>query len=214
MSRLAKVALFAVSGCVLTGLACGLGLSRQTLPDPLPHVIPFKDAPIATRLRKKIEAAAKTSNLNVATLDEVAAIGDETDRAGLVVGTSKINVDYVSSFTSRGFVNFVPVTRAVTTARDVAVNTFTEADADGRVASVEMMGVASPRIARVVIDLTDSSKIEVPLVIAGRLRYSYFTYVSTNRIHFPIKVRGYDIRNRLLSVRDITEAVKPPLSTQ
>jgi hypothetical protein len=205
-----KKLLVVAFGCSLTGTVYAIALSKGVSADATSHVIPAKDAPIPPVLMKLITINAKYEGVKIATLQEVAGTGEEEDRAGLILGTDDQGRDYVSSFTALNFVGFTPVIDVVAAGRDVAVNTASAPDSHGQVGEVMALGIASPRVARVMIDLTNGETREVALVVAGRSKCSFFTYVSTDSASFPTIVHGYGANGKELIIRDISVAGKPP----
>jgi hypothetical protein len=184
--------------------------SRYGSSNSTSHILPAADAPISPGLKRDLIVNARHAGVRLTTLKEVAGIGGISSRIGILVGSDAKGRDYLSPFTTKSFVAFTPVSDAVSNSRPFALVTTSEPDNDGRVGKVNVLGVASPRIERVVLDLASGKRFEITLVIAGRLKYSYFSYTCTEKGGFPTIVHGYGAGRSEVTTRDLSWASKPP----
>jgi hypothetical protein len=155
-----------------------------------------------------IDASARRVGASPGDLVEVRPQGDASARAGLVVGHNASG-DVVSLFTSYSFTSFSSPS-VLLRGRSIAAYASIQPGPDGDTGHVQLGGVASPVVVRVVLDLADGSTLDAQLVHAGRGPCTFFTYATDSKRTFPVAVHAYDRRGAEIDSYDLRADIAGP----
>jgi len=181
--------------------ASGLGAS---------DVRPLSDSPVPEDMKQGLVAAAKTAGVEENALQEVAGVGGEDARSGIVVAPHG-DTDVVAFYSRTGFTNFVSVADVVGKAEGgLLITSSTQAGPDGEPGSVQVRGVAAPSIERATVTLIDGRSVDLELVEAGTSGHSFFTYATEERDTFPAVVRAYSANGDEVATWDLTNETRNP----
>jgi hypothetical protein len=172
------------------------------------NVRPLSAAGIPPVFENGIAASARRVGASPRDLVEVAADGDSSARAGLVVGHNASG-DVISFFTSYSFTSFSSPA-VLLRGRSIAPYASIQPGPDGDTGHVQLGGVAAPLVARAVLDLADGSTVDAELVRAGRGPYTFFTYASDRKPTFPVAVRAYDRHGADVGSYDLRPDIAAP----
>ena len=174
-------------------------------------VIALGDAPVADYMKDALVQRAIADGVRPETLLEIAAAGGPNARAGAIVGESQGGEDLYAVFSPHGFSSFTPVAEMISRHGPVVVNVSAQPGPDGATGHAQLIGVAEPRVGRVVVDLADGSKVELELVKPPAAPdYAFFTYTTDDPQMLPSVVHGLDASGVELARHNVAAAIALP----
>jgi hypothetical protein len=172
-------------------------------------VRPLAEAPVPEVFKNGIIASARTAGAPSEGLVEVAAVGEQDARAGLVLGHSSAG-DVVSLFTPFNFTSFRSP-RELLRDRPLAAFASIQPDPSGDTGHVQLSGLATPSVAKATLDLADGSTIDVELVQAGKSGFTFFTYSTDRKATFPQLIHAFGAGGREIYSYDLRSDIAPPV---
>jgi len=132
--------------------------------------------------------------------------------AGVFVATDSAGEDVAAVYTSDGMTGFRPLARV--RALDGILAYPSASGAAGSVRRVALVGLATPDVAQVLIQLADGESLEAELVEAGKRGFRVFAYAETEASRFPVSYSAFDGAGRPIKSEDVRAATMVPCSTE
>jgi hypothetical protein len=174
-------------------------------------VRPFAGEGLSPLMRRGIQDLAGRAGIARDRLREVVAVGSGTSHAGVLVGRDGAGQQLVAFVSPYSVSDFASGEKMVAAYGQLVPRISIQPAPDGQTGHVETMAVVGPRVAKVTIDLANSSTIDMELVHVGNVPYSVFAYASDYPATFPQVIRAYARDGAEIVTRDVTADIAPPL---